>query len=325
MKSPNRTGSVRIEGGAALRGFTSWTGRLSAVLILAVMALSIAALNPKRDISPRVEAGFAIAATADDLQMNVTADGDRVVSGGELQLAITIRNVGRTPVGVASWECGSPVSIEATLRAPANPGRQLADPIDEELRALAVSSATTASDASIVMRPPQCATASSDQWVGDHELGAGQELHLDAPWRAQLVEGVPAASGDVVLTVRAAYRDSGDMKTTYSALVGTTNVVVTDGAKVPISAAQAVDAVLADKQFGTWLREAPTRDWTSANVFLQNLGGANGIVPAGASWEVDVFRMVGGARQWAIAFVDPATGELRSVNVCERECGTSES
>lgn len=63
----------------------------------------------------------------------------------------------------------------------------------------------------------------------------------------------------------------------------------------------------------------------TASAFLQNLGpGDNGIVPDGPSWEVDLFRVVDGERQWAISFVDVTTGKVRSVNTCTTACGTEE-
>jgi hypothetical protein len=163
-----------------------------------------------------------------------------------------------------------------------------------------------------------------EQAIGDHHLAAGDELNVIIPWRAELVDGVPAAVGDVTMTVRVAYREAGNEKAPYQALVATTALAVLEGEREPISAAQALDAVMSDKAFAEWLHVAPSSSWTAANVFLQNLGpGDNGIVPNGPSWEVDVFRRVDGTRQWAISFVDPATGEIRSVSVCEQECGTA--
>lgn len=40
-------------------------------------------------------------------------------------------------------------------------------------------------------------------------------------------------------------------------------------------------------------------------------------MPAGPAWEIDLFRE---PRNWAIAFVQPYTGEL-SLNFCNVPCG----
>jgi len=83
-----------------------------------------------------------------------------------------------------------------------------------------------------------------------------------------------------------------------------------DHARKVVTAGQAVDALLGDKRFRAWLSEQPASTWSVANVVLLNYGPAQGIVPAGPSWEVDLFREIGVPRTAAIGFVDPFTGEL---------------
>lgn len=322
----NRIRSPKVGPGPSVERLALSTRSLISLVILAVLASVVLGTGALRGVGPLASStGLAVVASADNLRMTVTAATDRVASGGELDLAISVQNVGASPVSLASWECGAPISVEATLEAPTNAGRDLADPLEAELRALAVTKPDANEvGAGVITRPPECAAPDGQQAIGDQQLTVGQELHAATPWRAELVDGVPAAVGDVTLTVRVAYRESGMEEAPYQPLVATTTLVVSDGEEGPISAAQALDAVLSEKKFAVWLRAAPSSSWTAANVFLQNLGsGDNGIVPAGPSWEVDVFRAVDGARQWAIAFVDPATGQVRSVNLCERECGTA--
>jgi hypothetical protein len=299
---------------------------LISITIVVVVGLMAAGSGAFRTVLPLTgSSGLAAEASTDNLRMSVEAAGDHVQSGAELQIDVTIKNNRASAVSIASWECGAPISVEATLRGPSDPGRNLSDPLEIDLRALALTSPdVNASGTGVITRPPECAAPSKQQAIGDQRLDPGEEFRATILWRAELVEGVPASPGDVTITVRAAYRDAAAERAAYLPLIVSATVVVTDGEKAPISAAQALDAVLADADFGGWLRTAPSSTWTSANVFLQNLGpGDNGIVPDGPSWEVDVFRNVDGTRQWAISFVDPGTGQVRSVNLCDKECGTA--
>ena len=87
-----------------------------------------------------------------------------------------------------------------------------------------------------------------------------------------------------------------------------------------VGAGQALDAMLADEKFAAWLGEEAKGTWSTANVFLMNYGAAQGIVPAGPSWEIDLFREVGVPRNWAIGYVDPFTGRLRNLTFCKAPC-----
>lgn len=326
QSTPNRIRSPKVGPGPGLQQ-TGLSKRGLSLVFLAVVGVAVAApaSGAIRVGQPLASfSGIAAEASADDLRMTVTAATDRVSSGGELQLAVSVHNAGASRVSIASWECGAPIAVEATLGAPSNPGRDLADPLEAELRALAVVPNANAVGSGVITRPSECAIPDDKQTIGDQELAPGQALSATTPWSAELVDGVPAPTGDATLTVRVAYREAGKAQAPYKPLVATTKILVSEGEKAPISATQALDAVLDEEAFSAWLRAAPSSSWTSANVFLQNLGpGNNGIVPDGPSWEVDVFRTVDGARQWAISFVDPATGQVRSVNLCERECGTT--
>ena len=87
-----------------------------------------------------------------------------------------------------------------------------------------------------------------------------------------------------------------------------------------VSAGQAVDALLADERFASWLPLQPPTTWSNANLFLQSMPAAAGIVPAGPTWEIDLFREVGVPRNWAIGFVDAFTGQLRNLAFCNDPC-----
>jgi hypothetical protein len=67
-----------------------------------------------------------------------------------------------------------------------------------------------------------------------------------------------------------------------------------------------------------WLTEQPESTWSQVNMLLGNFV-ATSVVPAGPSWELDLFREQGGPRNFALAFVDPFTGAVK-VNLCEVPC-----
>lgn len=320
----DRVRSRRLQPGHGLRDVAAMAS-LAAILVVALVTAAILTQRPAS--APAAGAtGLAVESVADDLRLTIAAASRTVESGEPLELSISVHNAGRDAVGLASWECGAPLSVEASLAAPSDPGRELTDRIELDLRAFALTDKADAKPGpGVVMRSAECALPGEQQVIGDQRLAAGDDLRRTLPWRAELVDGVGASPGVATLTVRVAYRAIDDDKAPYKALVGSTEIIITDGGKTAISAAQALDAVLADEKFSKWLRDAPSESWTAANVFLQNLGpGENGIVPDGPSWEVDLFREVDGARQWAISFVDPSTGAVRSVNVCDEKCGTGE-
>ncbi len=86
------------------------------------------------------------------------------------------------------------------------------------------------------------------------------------------------------------------------------------------TAGEAIDAALADEKFATWLADLPTQTWSNANLFLTSQSRAEGILPAGPAWELDLFREAGVPRHWAIAFIDPFDATLISVHYCDIPC-----
>jgi hypothetical protein len=87
-----------------------------------------------------------------------------------------------------------------------------------------------------------------------------------------------------------------------------------------VTSGEALDAMLSDPQFAAWLPLQPSSTWSNANLFLQSMPSGAGIIPAGATWEIDLFREVGVPRNWAIGFVDAFTGELRNLAFCNNPC-----
>ena len=91
-----------------------------------------------------------------------------------------------------------------------------------------------------------------------------------------------------------------------------------------VSAGQAIDALLADRGFSAWLAQTPVTSWDSAHILLEN-SGRTSIVPAGPSWEIQLFRNEDHqgrtrGREFVLGFVDPAAGTVRSINYCNAPC-----
>ena len=165
----------------------------------------------------------------------------------------------------------------------------------------------------------------------DTMLEPGGSLTDSMTWSALLVKGVPALPGDVAFNVSIAHDPSGAPPShplgykgplaswfkTYQQLTVTGTIRIVGDAPPVLSAGQAIDAMLADQRFTSWLAEQPASTWSVANVFLQNPGKAQGIVPAGPSWDVELFREVEGvARNRAIGYVDPYSGKVLSLTFC---------
>jgi hypothetical protein len=83
---------------------------------------------------------------------------------------------------------------------------------------------------------------------------------------------------------------------------------------------EVVDSILADAKFTEWLADDPQSTWSNANLFLTRQPKAQGILPAGPSWELDLFKGIGVPRHWAIAFIDPFDASVRSVTYCNVPC-----
>jgi hypothetical protein len=151
-------------------------------------------------------------------------------------------------------------------------------------------------------------------------LASGDSRSWTLEWSAEIVEGVPALSGLAPFTIGTTY----DAKPRGKILIGkelevSGHLPIVGSARRTLSAGEALDVLLSDPQFSTWLAERPSRTWTNANLFLQSSPTDNGILPAGPAWEIDLFREQGVPRHFAIAFVQPFTGALR-VNYCDIPC-----
>ena len=167
--TPKRVQSPTVDAGPGLRRLGVSTRGLTLLFILAV-AFVIFSFGAFRNSAPTGSStGLDAEAKAGGLRITVTGTTDRVEAGGVLQVDVSIENTGPSPVGIARWECGAPVSLEATLLTPSSPGRDLSDPIEVALRARVAHQEQTGAGPGVITRPQECATLDTDQTFGNED------------------------------------------------------------------------------------------------------------------------------------------------------------
>jgi hypothetical protein len=159
------------------------------------------------------------------------------------------------------------------------------------------------------------------------EPGATAEWTLT--WKAQMLPGVEAPAGTNPFRILVSYSPEPEPGATPPpkfglrffrslSVEGTLNVVG-QGPHL-LSAGQAIDVLLGDRRFATWLPKMPATTWSGTNVFLQNSAKEVGLPFDGPTWEIDLFREVHVKRNWAIGSVDARTGKVRSLTFCNIPC-----
>jgi hypothetical protein len=274
-----------------------------------------------------------LVASDNGLSMSVTPADPEVEPGGSVTITVTIHNGRSVPVVLQTQtRCGSPALMSFLLPFPVDPAGRVWNGIAGEYKGFALGQAESSGEISLHPWYADANPCHQDHgWV--LTLQPGEATKISLVWTAELVEGVPALPGDLDFTVRVGHDPTcspppgftcGPLGSTGGAVTswgwtfedlkatGGMLRIVGDAPKV-VTAGQAVDALLADHRFSAWLSEEPKSSWSVANVTLLNYGPAQGIVPAGPSWEVDLIREIGVTRNLAIGYVDPFTGELRNL------------
>ncbi len=212
--------------------------------------------------------------------------------------------------------------MEVLLAVPLDPSGRAWDGIAGEFKRYALTEGFR--EGGLPMDAPGWvrATVAQCRQSGGSEVmvAPGTTAEVAGTWTAMLVDGVPALPGPVILRVRVGYDPTGNGKfKTYEQLAVDRRILIVGAPKV-LTAGEALDALLDDQRFSTWLSEQPKETWSTANDFLLNYGVGQGIVPVGPSWEIDLFREIGVPRNWAIGYIDPYTGELRNLTFCNDPC-----
>lgn len=290
--------------------------------------------SPPQASPPQASSG-PLTATDAGLSMVATFSESDIAPGGSITINVTIRNDRAVPVVIAAGPCGAPATMFATVPMPAEPGGRTWDGIAGAFKSFALAQANGNGGAPPTLPFSSYATASPcNQDASEATLDPGQTVVAKLIWKAELVPGVAALPGTVAFQVSVGHDPIGGPPSyppgykgplaswwkTYQQLTVGGTIDIAGSRPTVVTVGQALDSMLADRRFAAWLSEQPASTWSVANVLLQNLGKAEGIVPTGPSWEVDLFREVGVPRNWAIGFVDPQTGDLRSLTFCNAPC-----
>jgi hypothetical protein len=276
------------------------------------------------------------------VSLTVSLDRDVVTPGGPLVVSATIRNDRPRAVTIAGGWCGAFVDVTARVAIPSEPVGRDWGGISGAWKAFALTSGfgpggVPATDDVTIHDSTRPGCGDPDE----RTIGPGEIVTIESRLSAEIVDGVPALPGEVPLEISLLHDPVEPAPTptreppgsggplhggglsigpTWSQLVVRTSVTVAGDAPHVLSLGEAADAMLDDRRFAAWLATMPARTWSVSNLFLQNNGKAEGIVPAGPTWEIDLFREIGVARNWAIGFVDPFSGEVRNLTFCNVPC-----
>jgi hypothetical protein len=271
-------------------------------------------------------------ATDDGLTMTVAMSGTQVETGQVLVATVTIENQRPRPVVLGLDGCGAPASIRVLEPVPLEPFGRTWDGAAGAFKDMALatgSSGTPVADPHWVYgRPAACHTDRTQL-----TLASGATIETTIGWTAAIVKGVPAPVGDAPFVISVAHDPSppptpapgpykccvGSWIQTYEELTVAGAVSITGDPPRTLSAGQAIDAILGDPRIRAWFKRQPASTWSVTNLLLANDGPA-GIIPAGPTWEVDLFREVGVPRNWAIGFIDPFDGTVRQLSFCNDPC-----
>jgi len=315
----------------------AWVGTVKAPLtptatVARATTTASAAANPSAGLT----------ATDDGLTLQVVVDGASVAPGGQITVQITLHNGRSTPVDYRGPPCtSSPASIQLTVALPLEPAGDTWGGLLGQYKRYVLTTGKGPGDVPATS-PVQILLPTADplanQCAGSGgQLPPGQTIHRMLTWTADIVPGVPALPGDVPFTVavdhdpeapptpRAEPTSSGFHQLPglqpgpqYRTLTVSGDLRVVGAPSAHVTVGQALDSMLRDGRFTAWLAEQPMSSWVNANLFLEYVKQQGGsIIPPGSSWEVDMFRE---PRNWAIGFVDPISGTLRSLTFCNIPC-----
>lgn len=323
---------------------TALRRELGLAVLLAVVAASLAACGSS--VSPAPASGLtspvsapsstSFSATDDGLTLAVSFDSVTVAPGGPVIAHVTVTNDRPNAVVYGRQQCGSPATMVVRLDLQLEPAGLRWTGIAGTFKQYALTQgygaagvkATDPVPVAIPLIP--CGPAH-----GDGTLDARASLTTSLTWKAEIVDGVAALPGTVPFTITfdhdplprpsqptappspTPFRPPGLWIEQYHHLAVDGNLQIAGPAPKIVSAGEAIDALLANGGFADWLAKQPESSWANANLFLESYPTAEGITPAGPSWDIELFR---NPRNFAIAHIDPFTDVVRSINYCNIPC-----
>jgi hypothetical protein len=264
-------------------------------------------------------------AELDGLRLVATFDRLEVEAGDTVTVALSIENT--RPTDVVFDEPCKTEAMTVDVRAPVEPIGREWDGIAAAFKTYALEQSAGSPIESSIREPLRTVAESGPCHAPESGLGVGGTLKLIEAgttyenvltWPAEIVRDVPAVPGTAPysITVQFDHKDAGNGMFTIETLEATGTITVLDGASSAISAGQALDAALGDRQFADWLERQPRETWANVNLFLQGRGFAEGY-PEVPYWDVELYTE---PRDWAVLYVDAMTGEVLRRNFCDIPC-----
>lgn len=271
-------------------------------------------------------------AEADGYTLTVTADRLTLAPGETVTFSATFHNGTDKPIDVAGSHCGGgttgyvfvPLPVEPEGKAWTGIRRTFKDFVLKN--GMGPGAVPALEPLQLNMSGPECG-----EWAISSQLAPGDSVSSSMSWKAEIVAGVDALAGVIPFSVSAGYDQQngppsyppdftgvrGSWTPMFKALEVKGAIEVVGEGKALKGPGEVIDTVLADKTFGRWLARQSAKSWSNANLYLNSQAVAQGILPKGPAWQLELFRE---PRNWAIASVDPFDASLISVTYCNIPC-----
>ena len=313
--------------------------RLLVPLLVALIGCTspsaVPSVDPGGAASPDSSTGAArpdAAFHAEQAGLRLTATFDRlqVERGGTVHVQLTLQN-GRMAAARFEEPCDTGAMI-VDVTVPSEPiGRQwdgiaaafktyvleqsMGSPMESSIRTpMKTLARAMPCHAAVDKQDPQIPMATYEA------IPAGGTYETVLTWTAELVRDLPAGPGDVPFSVQVQYdqEPAGGGMVKAETLEVTGTITITPGGDAPVvTAGEAIDAVLDDDAFSTWLAKQPRKAWENANLFLQPAAVGVAALPEVPYWDVELFRE---PRNWAILYVNAKSGAILKSLYCDIPC-----
>lgn len=256
---------------------------------------------------------LTLEAQGNGLAFGITLDRAVVEPGGTVTLDLLLRNGRDEPVPFLP-ACGeSTASVRAAV--PTDPAGLDWPALGGTFKSYVLEQGLA--PGGVPALEPLALPARGGDCEANAELAPGDAYEARLTWTASYVGGVGLIPGEYPFTAQIgvdAVQRGGLVQVETMTVEAT--VTVAGDAPTLLTAGQAIDVILADPRFAGWLQLQPPESWANANIFLEG-GVGEGIVPPVAHWSIELFRE---PRNWAIAYVDPVTGEHLGTHLCNQPC-----
>lgn len=289
--------------------------------------------QPPATAPPSPSASKELVATADGYTLTVTVDRQTLAPGETATFTATFQNGTDKPIDVAGSTCDAGMNGLVSVRLPQEPLGKTWTDFRQVLKDYVLGKgfgpgAVPALDPLMV----NFSAIDCGDYTISSELAAGQSVGRTMSWKAQIVGGVDALEGSVPFTVSVGYDQQNgppsyppgyhgpliSWSPMFKQLSVSGELEVVGQRQRIVGPGEAIDSLLANKKFAAWLTDRPAATWSNANLFLYSSPRAEGILPKGPVWDIELFRER--LRNWAIAFVDPFDASLMAVHYCNVPC-----